>query len=132
MNFLVAFWYTHILMNYSSQVVSEHIMKNIILKCQRDNQRPLLWNRMLRMIKKLINNMFRMDMCDTICKMHEHTLRGAPLSIVPRLVTFTREHWTSKTGQSVPGWWLGGDPGVWILLPFRNNLDPQNLDTMYT
>ena len=48
-----------------------------------------------------------LQMCDNICKMHEYTL-----IIVPRLVTFTSEHWTSKTGQSDPGWWLGGDPGV--------------------
>ena len=46
---------------------------------------------MLQMvIKKLINNMFRMDMCDNICK----------LIIVPRRVTFTSEHRTSKTEQS--------------------------------
>ena len=70
--------------------------------------------------KKLINNIFRMDMCDNICK----------LIIVPRRVTFTSEHRTSKTEQSDLGWWLGGNPGVWILLPFQINLDPTHLDTL--
>ena len=65
--------------------------------------KTLLCNRMLQMvIQKLINNMFRMDMCDNICK----------LIIVPRRVTFTGEHRTSKTEQSDPGWWLGVIQGV--------------------
>ena len=86
----------YLLMNYSSQV-SKNRMYNIILKCQRDNHRPLLCNRIFQMvIKKLIYNMFRMDMCDNICH----------LIIVPRRVPFTSEHRTSKTEQSDPGWWL--------------------------
>ena len=110
-------------MNYSSQVVSKNRMSNIILQCQRNNgSKTLVVQQMLQMvIKKLMNNMFRMDMCDNICK---------KIIIVPQRVTFTSEHRTSKTEQSDMGWWLGGNPGVWILLPFRINLDPTNLDTL--
>ena len=63
-------------------------------------------------VKKLINNMFRMDMCDNICK----------LIIVPRRVTFTSEHITSKTEQSDLGWWLGviqGKQGCGSSSPFE-------------
>ena len=59
--------------------------------------------------------------------MHEYTL-----IIVPRLVTFTSEHGTSKTEQSDPGWCLGGDPGVWILLPFRKKSGPSKFRYTYT
>ena len=58
---------------------------------------------MLRMIKKLINNMFMMDMCDTICKIHEHTL-----IIVPRLVTFTGEH-----ALNIEDWTVGSRVVAW-------------------
>ena len=76
--------------------------------------------------KKCINNMFGMDMCDNICKMHEYTLEYT-LIIVPRLVTFTSEHWTSKTEQSDPGWCIGVIQGCGSSSPFEKNLDLQNL-----
>ena len=61
-------------------------MSNNILQCQQNNgSKTLAVQQLLQMvIKKLINNMFRMDMCDNICK----------LIIVPRRVTFTSEHRT--------------------------------------
>ena len=47
-----------------------------------------LSNIMFRMvIKTLTNNIFRVDICDHMLKMHEYTL-----IIVPRLVIFTSEH----------------------------------------
>ena len=36
------------------------------------------------------------------------------------------EHRRLEIGSRVVAW---GDPAVWILLPFRKYLDPQNLDT---
>ena len=86
-------------------------MSNIILQCQRNNgSKTLVVQQMFQMvIKKLINNMFRMDVCDNICK----------LIIVPRRVTFTSEHRTSKTdkvGSGVVAW---GNPGVGSSSPFE-------------
>ena len=59
------------------------------------------------MIHTLTNNMFRMDICDDICKVNEYTLM-----IVPRLVIFTCEHRTLEVGSRGGG---GVGSGVWII-----------------